>query len=698
MKHVYRGVLDLSSLTKEKGDRSKKHTVASLNMAKGRDYTYLMTLLRARLIEAIIICSKVCRERATRLREISFDIVNVTGRLPTVQKMLFGSGLVILFFAMALVKGGVALYHFQNIALADQDMISAPSLSELLSTDGTTTQDIKQSVEQIKEIITGLRDELPRFLALSPLGGTQISNVVEALDIVDGYTDVSLMLLPELASVRQMYMDYGNLSQEEFSNKYRNLTDYFAQHWDYIMGDPYERLSLLVARLDALSTKGLPGHVVESLSQLKQYSGALLQAMKTIDHYKLPLQTLLGGDGPKHYAILLENTNEARATGGFFGTILFVKVDGGYVKDMTLEDVYSVDGNILETLPAPKGIEPLNHELRLRDANYWPDFPTSAKQIAWFLDKRKGASVDGVFAITDRFVQDMLQDMDKVDIPIKDTSITLSTKDVMTVLSLLVESKVDNNDPKSPLKEMMNTLPGKLMADIIHHPWLMTAVVKAAQEKQIMAFSFDPQVQTMFEEIGISQDIVPYTEGQDAFMYVPTSVSGNKSDGNVLRHIIHHTEVREDKLYDTVTLVKHHVWSTSYEQYIKDLYSTYVGGEMSDELLDIMGRGMNKEYVRYYIPEGSTIVSTEGIDQDSIDISTDHGYTVLGFLESVVAGESSEISITYELPITISKQNYVLQLQKSPGEMSYSFQKSMRSDGDVHVANALVTKDLEFAQ
>jgi hypothetical protein len=113
------------------------------------------------------------------------------------------------------------------------------------------------------------------------------------------------------------------------------------------------------------------------------------------------LTSLLGQDQSKTYLVLFENNMELRPTGGFIGSFGLVSFDGGRLTDLAVNDVYSADGQLNGHVEPPAPIKNYLNEANwwLRDSNWDPDFPTSAKRAEWFLDKEIGKKVDGVVSI-----------------------------------------------------------------------------------------------------------------------------------------------------------------------------------------------------------------------------------------------------------------------------------------------------------
>ena len=89
----------------------------------------------------------------------------------------------------------------------------------------------------------------------------------------------------------------------------------------------------------------------------------------------------LAWKGPRTYLVLVQNSHELRATGGFIAAVGRVSVDGGRLVDFDFQDSYALYSDRSTYPPAPQAMQqymgiPL---LVMRDANWSPDFPTTAQ-------------------------------------------------------------------------------------------------------------------------------------------------------------------------------------------------------------------------------------------------------------------------------------------------------------------------------
>ncbi|MFH1863601.1 MAG: DUF4012 domain-containing protein [bacterium] len=172
----------------------------------------------------------------------------------------------------------------------------------------------------------------------------------------------------------------------------------------------YEKLSFLEGEI------GSAGGYWERLfsNKLKSYGMNDIEEKKNLIKLaavfadKLP--ATLGAEKKKIYLVLLQNNMELRPTGGFIGSFALVTLEAGKISDITIQDVYSADGQLKGYVkpPAPIANYLGNANWFLRDSNWDPDFPTSAQRAEWFLDKEIDVSVDGVISIDLEPIRDLM--------------------------------------------------------------------------------------------------------------------------------------------------------------------------------------------------------------------------------------------------------------------------------------------------
>ena len=172
----------------------------------------------------------------------------------------------------------------------------------------------------------------------------------------------------------------------------------------------YEKLSFLESEID--SANGYWERLFSN--KLKSYGMNDIEEkqnlIKLAAAFAGKLPDTLGAGKKKIYLVLLQNNMELRPTGGFIGSFALVTLEAGKISDITIQDVYSADGQLKGYIKPPDPIANYlgNANWFLRDSNWDPDFPTSAQRAEWFLDKEIDVSVDGVISIDLEPIRDLI--------------------------------------------------------------------------------------------------------------------------------------------------------------------------------------------------------------------------------------------------------------------------------------------------
>ncbi len=121
--------------------------------------------------------------------------------------------------------------------------------------------------------------------------------------------------------------------------------------------------------------------IADTLPKLKQ---SLDEAVPLIEM----IVPIAGYPNPVRYLVVLQNSDELRPGGGFIGNVGTMTLDGGDMTELAFTDVYSVDNpasfNWKEVPPQQIADRMGVHGWYLRDANWSPDFPTSADRMLDF--------------------------------------------------------------------------------------------------------------------------------------------------------------------------------------------------------------------------------------------------------------------------------------------------------------------------
>ena len=161
---------------------------------------------------------------------------------------------------------------------------------------------------------------------------------------------------------------------------------------------------LLSARRDLreVDTRTLEGPLAEAVQELRSEVAVLVDRVAIADRITTLLPPMLGGDGPRRYLLLNQNTAEARALGGIAGSAIIVEADDGRIQLRR-----QVTGGSLDIPDEP--IIPLSAaELSLFGTSLGrffvnsintPDFPRAAELASAHWEANTGQEVDGVLAV-----------------------------------------------------------------------------------------------------------------------------------------------------------------------------------------------------------------------------------------------------------------------------------------------------------
>lgn len=453
-----------------------------------------------------------------------------------------------------------------------------------------------------------------------------------------------------------------------------------------------QKMENSVSALSVISREGLVPELAEGLQDLStrvQYGVEFLRD-------GLPLlkvaPALLGYPHPRTYLFILENSDELRPTGGFIGTYGILKMEAGHPTKFFTDDVYNLDRHSHKN-SRPYAPEPLAQYLEqrrwfLRDANWAPDFPTSARTILQFYEEESARACRGNFDVV---LQDLCATRDtRLDgvIAITPSAITplLKLTGPLTVqgqifgadnLASALEYEVEINFaqkgiPRPQRKEIISELGYALIARLltlpaVQWPVALQAVREALDERQILVYSKDEAAQVNFARAGWTGELV---QSDDDYLAVfDANLFALKTDPFVSRSIFYAVRQEESRgLVGEVELVYNYpksgpAWKT---------------------------KGY-RSWTRVYVPKGSVLISAQGAMEEEnnpkpgrVQIGQEFGKTFFGVFFAVQAGGSHRLRFMYRLPENIgaglSAGHYALLVQKQPGTLGHSLTVSADFD------------------
>lgn len=380
---------------------------------------------------------------------------------------------------------------------------------------------------------------------------------------------------------------------------------------------------------------------------------------------------LMGAQRSKEYLILFQNPSEMRATGGFVGSYGIVKMEGGKIKKMIVDDIFNPDGQLKEKVVPPFPIQKISTAWSMHDANWFFDFPISAQKVAWFYEKAGGPTVDAVIAINPFVIEKLLNITGPIDMPEYDTVIV--SENFVDAIQYEVEegeNKKDNK-PKKILADFMPKFLEKLFSQKERVPQIVEVLEKSMKDKDVMAYSSNDKTQGIISEKGFSGEVLK--SKNDYLAVVSSNINGYKTDRMIDSMIDVKSEIDEDGyIVNTLTIKKSHNGGSS--QY--DFYNK-----------------VNADYLRVYVPEGSMLIDASGhtieknkspIDYDEAEFKKDTD--VIEVESSMIIDEKTKTHIYKESGKTVFG-NWVFVSPKKDVEVVYKYRLPQRYDfsGDYEI-------------
>lgn len=265
------------------------------------------------------------------------------------------------------------------------------------------------------------------------------------------------------------------------------------------MLDSFNRISVLVPQLKA---DGLVPPLANAVTEAKDTLAPLAPVFAKSDAISSLTRYLLSGD--HRFLLVSQNNAELRPTGGFMGSygLLRVGPDG-----LTLERYRDIATLPVDTLnlPKPAGARMGGGILRMRDGNWWLDFPTSGAMILKLYDHsaQPEPTVDGVIAIDLITVKTFLGEFGPITL--KDYGKTITSDNMIQTLVVLIEQELAGKGTarKDPLRQLSEELLPRMLnlqaSQLVPTSQMM---VDLANQRRLQVFLQDSSAQTAIASLG----------------------------------------------------------------------------------------------------------------------------------------------------------------------------------------------------
>ena len=373
----------------------------------------------------------------------------------------------------------------------------------------------------------------------------------------------------------------------------------------------------------------------------------------------------------RHLLVLFQNPSEMRATGGFIGSYADVIISRGRVAAIDVRDIYDPDGQRDEKIVPPKSLQAITVRWGVRDANWFFDFPTSAKKILDLMERSKMYSeravvFDGAIAVNTLLIEDLLRIAGPIEMP--EYHQVIDENNFLTEVQKEVESGPDKyirGEPKRILKLLAPRLLERMkVLSEDEAKQLFKTLAYRARNKDVQIYFRDSALESFFDDLGVSGSVLetPVNFSGDYLAVVNGNIAGGKTDAVILQAI------RVESSIDSTGNIKDYLSVTRMHTGKDSKYPWY--------------RVVNQNYIRIFTPPGTALDFAEGfskkelptrsqyayepyvedalvasieetairIEEYAADMFTESGKRVFGFWMNVSPDEERELRLEYTVP------------------------------------------------
>ena len=434
--------------------------------------------------------------------------------------------------------------------------------------------------------------------------------------------------------------------------------------------------------------QGMP--IRATILQTQGISSAAVDAVTEFRPVIEQLPSIAGARGErKKYLVLFQNDAELRPTGGFLTAFAVINVENGKVEPEKSDDIYELDKKYKTKLPIP---EELGRYLitekswNLRDMNISPDFKVSMDQFFPQYSKVPGEpnNVDGIITVNTKVLTDLLSVLGPVEVPgygLFSSKIDprCDCPEIIYILSEIITRPTPylRDDRKGVIGPLMRSVLTKAYASPkTVWPQLFQTGMDNIASRHIQFYFLDEKAQQTAEVINAAGRLKPVPDS-DFLAIVNANLAGAKSNLFVTYEVEQTVSAPQDGFIT------------------KQLEITYKNSRQSDNCNLEAGllclNSTLKDWTRIYVPQGSTLVSSEGF-KEAANMSEELGFSVINGFFTLEPLGTAKIKLEYKVPYANDKQ-YQLQIWKQGGIDKFPF--LLDTAGNQEQLN--ITKDTAYS-
>ncbi|MCB8985125.1 MAG: DUF4012 domain-containing protein [Ardenticatenaceae bacterium] len=600
-----------------------------------------------------------------------------------------------------------------RIARTAQSLLERRAEVETMAAGGLAHLDperAEQLIMGVRQDVLTLKKEVAPFMPLMPhLGwvpkyGSTLVIAPQLLDLAEAGVDTAAYAVRGLKPALVVLQPDSNTEDSALTVLARTLAQ--AQPDLRAANESFARV--LAAREAIGDTRGLPGQVQDLFAQADEWLPLAEDGLQFV----LVAPQMMGIDGPRSYLIVAQNEDELRPTGGFISGAGIITMADGRIQDFSFTNAYNVDNYLEKPYDIPP--EPLEKFMGLelflfRDANFWPNFPTSAEKLMDLYSYGQDVPpLDGAIAIDQHFLQLLIEAIGPVTIA--EDNLTLNASNLTSELRQAwgvqegqnaqewVNSRKDFLGPfAAAIKEKIETDFGSV--DPVR---LLTNMNTAVQTKHLQVYSRHPQTEAVLDELGWNGRLAASPDS-DFLAVIDTNVGYSKANVYVEKTADYQVQLDGDGRA-SANLALHYTHTYPDNGQPCTHYNLAVYNQLPDYLT--LAKACYWNYLRIYVPEGSQLITSTVhtipgeahiFDQTwqgpAQTLAETAGLTTFANYFLLPMGQTIDSQYEYQLPTVVTtdedgRKTYQLTVQQQAGNHPYPLMLTVTLPEDTQLITA----------
>jgi hypothetical protein len=353
------------------------------------------------------------------------------------------------------------------------------------------------------------------------------------------------------------------------------------------------------------------------------------------------LPRLLGADGSRRYFLAFQSPSEARGGGGLIGFYGILEADQGEIKLGHLEPIGTLTNRKKEAADAPGWFRSLYGSVgaldEWRQVNSSINFPAVSEVILDRYEMTTGEQLDGVIAMDPLALGELTQGTGPIDAGALGKIDSRNAREVL-LKDIYVEYQGRPIAQNRTLKILVDHFWSRLGSGEVNVTGFSDGLSDAVAGGHLKIFATDPEIESALVDLGVDGGYEDESSNVQAVFN--NNWSANKIDYYLHRTIETHVVLDADGEATITTTAM-----------LSNFASADEGGLMSGAFIEGQEDGTNTMSLFFLMPEGSRdpVVTIDGKEDDPFR-GRDGGAPVAWTIVRIPAGETSTVTLTYELP------------------------------------------------